>query len=85
MTDIYRSYGRENGETAHPNSADKRFLKLGRRENTRENNRRRRPKLSTISLITPNNYPCSEILARAQLDGPLSDRDREALRKDCQS
>jgi hypothetical protein len=81
----FLSHGREYSENTLPDSADKRFPELGRRENPRENNRCRRPKLSPIPLTIPNNYPCSEILASAQLDGPLSDRDRESLRKDCQS
>jgi len=42
-------------------------------------------KHTPIPTTAPNNYRCSEILARAQLGEPLSDADRDALRKECQS
>jgi len=44
-----------------------------------------RNKHTAIPTTAPTNYRCSEILARAQLGEPLSDADRDALRKDCPS
>ena len=83
MADISLSYASEDSEIAHSDTDEDRS-----RNSAVEKIPVKKIDIATAALSPrPSTAPniCSEILARAQLGEPLSDRDREALRKECQS
>jgi hypothetical protein len=83
MADISLSYASEDSGIVHPDTDDDRS-----RNSAVEKIPVRQIDSATETLSPrPSTAPniCNEILARAQLGEPLSDRDREALRKECQS
>ncbi len=83
MADISLSYASEDSGIVHPDTDDDRSRKSAAEKISVRQIDSATETLSPRPSTAPN--ICNEILARAQPGEPLSDRDREALRKECQS